>query len=146
RWVVTAEGYDVGGVSLTSTKSWQTTHIRHGLQVDAVAISPDGRWLLTKTDPSCVLRRKVGRIQIAGVARVWRIADGEQQASKPVIYESTACHFRTGDKQEGASGKTELIRDSANWMHIPIATPDITSSPDGRWLAWRRKPPDPKRP
>jgi WD40 repeat protein len=136
RWVVTVED-DVNRVGVIAINSWRTADIVQGEKVDAVAISPDGRWLLTKTDPSCVLRRKVGRIQIAGVARVWRIADGEQQASKPVIYESTACHPRKEDKQEEPSGKIELIRGSANWVKIPIATPEEPSSPDGRWLPKR---------
>ena len=30
-----------------------------------------------------------------------------------------------------------MIKDSANWINIPIATPEEPSSPDGRWRAKR---------
>ena len=89
RWLVTVED-DINGVNVIATNSWQTTHIINGTKVDALSISPDGRWLLTKTDPRC--ERARGNQQIPGVARVWQIADGEPQASMPVVKELLACH------------------------------------------------------
>jgi WD40 repeat protein len=129
RWVVTVAD-DVNGVSVTAINSWQTTDMVHGNKVDALSISPDGRWLLTGTDPRCQRA-----MQIVGVARVWQMADGKQEASMPVVNRSMPCHPNREDKQEGASGKTELIKDSTNWMNIPIATPPEPFSPDRRWLA-----------
>jgi WD40 repeat protein len=139
RWVVTVED-DGTRVGVIAIDSWQATHIVHGSGIDALSISPDGRWLLTKTDPWCYGTGRRNR-QLAGVARVWRIADGEPQASMPVVDKSKTCHLRREDEQEGPRGKIELIRDLANWINIPIgATPAEHSSPNGRWLAERGGP------
>jgi WD40 repeat protein len=129
RRVVTIED-DSNAVNVIAINSWQTMQVVHGTKVDAVSISPDGLWLSTKTDPWCQRAR-----QVPGVVHVWQIADGEPQASMPLVKDSMACQPSRGDKQEGASGKTDLIRASAGWINIPIESSGDLSSPDGRWLA-----------
>src|SRR5262249_39372621 len=129
RWVIVVENdANVSQLDVFATKSWQSTHIVHGSGVSAISISPDSRLLLTKTEPLCY---RGG--QNPGIIRVWQISDGGLQASSPLV--DSKCQSPGKDKQQTAAGKTELIRDSANWVNIQLATPDEPSSPDGRWIA-----------
>jgi WD40 repeat protein len=130
RWLITTENdSDVGNANIMPTNSWKIAHLAHGKPISAISISPDGRWILTKTDPYCQRARLV-----PGEARVWRIADGEPQASVPLT-ERQGCSLDSQFVQGGPSGKIELVGDSANWTAIPLAVESPVKSADGQWSA-----------
>jgi WD40 repeat protein len=133
RWVVTvANDTNPYGVDVIAVDSWQPTHVDQPTRVDAIKISHDGRWLLTKTNAYCARAALV-----RGIARVWKIKDGEPQASVP-LDKAPGCHLVSADRKESAAGDVELVKDSANWTDVPIAPPAEISSPDGLWMAKRR--------
>ena len=133
RWLITVDNDSAPySVDMVAINSWQSTHVDLGERVDAIKISPDGQWLLTRTDAHCAR----AALQ-PGMARVWKITNGEPQASLPQD-KRAGCHIVSDAKKDSPSGNVELAKDSLNWPEIRIAPTDQISSPNGVWMATRQ--------
>lgn len=140
QWLVTT--YDkVVRLLSTHTQKW-TAPILHKGDIERVAISPDGKYVLTRTERrtqrAVLIRPTMDRVWETSTGKevAWRSLEDEDNnkssASRPPV-ESRREEDDFPPAKEG--GPSELLSVADMWKSVSLKKEDEVASPDGLWKA-----------